>query len=127
MSVAALEKFNKQFGEGTRKVSEILHLAEKGEFSFYIPAAEGLDVGALTDRAEKCLPRLREIVTSPYVVLKSEYRQTRTELAAGLTPQGILSTVKDPRLWKMKDGRPVPNTCMQRPTRTNTIFTKTGR
>lgn len=52
MSVAALEKFNKQFGEGTRKVSEILHLAEKGEFSFYIPAAEGLDVGALTDRAE---------------------------------------------------------------------------
>ena len=108
MSVAALEKFNKQFGEGTRKVSEILHLAEKGEFSFYIPAAEGLDVGALTDRAEKCLPRLREIVTSPYVVLKSEYRQTRTELAAGLTPQGIRSTVKDPRLWKMKDGRPRP-------------------
>lgn len=42
------------------------------------------------------------------MVLKSEYRQTRTELAAGLTPQGIRSTVKDPRLWKMKDGRPRP-------------------
>lgn len=55
MSVAALEKFNKQFGEGTRKVSEILHLAEKGEFSFYIPAAEDLtSARSRTGRKNAC-------------------------------------------------------------------------
>ena len=106
MSVASLEKFNKQFEHtGPRTVSEILAEERAGSFSFYIPTADKLDTAALVDRIEACLPSLSEIARSPYIVLKDEYRQVRTELAANLTPQGIQMTVKDPKLWKKKDGK----------------------
>ena len=106
MSFVALEKFNKQFENGgKRTVSELLRLEKEGRFAFYMPDADDIDADMLADRVGKCLPNICEIVSSPYVVLKSEYKQVRTELAAGLTPHGIRSTVKDPKLWKKKDGR----------------------
>ena len=106
MSVISLEKFGKQFEN--RKgctVSQILAEAKEGKFDFYIPAEEEIDVAALADRIEECLPHLAEIVRSPYIVLKNEYNLVRTELADSLTPQGIQMTVKDAKLWKTKDGR----------------------
>ena len=106
MSFVALEKFNKQFENGgKRTVSELLRLEKEGRFAFYMPDADDVGADMLADRVGKCLPNICEIVSSPYVVLKSEYKQVRTELAAGLTPHGIRSTVKDPKLWKKKDGR----------------------
>ena len=106
MSVASLEKFNKQFEHtGPRTVSEILAEERAGSFAFYIPTADKLDTASLVDRIEACIPSLISIAQSPHIVLKDEYKQVRTEKAANLTPQGIRMTAKDPKLWKMKDGK----------------------
>lgn len=106
MSVASLEKFNKQFEkEEPRLVSQLLQAEREGTFAFYIPSADKLDTATLIERVNSCLPKLVEIVRSPYIVLKSEYEQVRTELAGNLTPQGIQQTVKNPKLWKkQRDG-----------------------
>ena len=99
MSVASLEKFNKQFEkEEPRLVSQLLQAEREGTFAFYIPSADKLDTATLIERVNSCLPKLVEIVRSPYIVLKSEYEQVRTELAGNLTPQGIQQTVKNPKL-----------------------------
>lgn len=109
MSVASLEKFNKQFSAGElRTVAQLLQAEKKGEFSFYIPTSDKLDTAVLVDRIESCLPQLIEVVRAPYIILKSEYTQVRTELASNLTPQGIQMTVKDPKLWKKKGKKIVP-------------------
>ncbi len=109
MSVASLEKFNKQFeNKNPRTVSQLLSEERAGNFSFYIPTADKLDVSSLVDRIEDCLPSLLEIARSPYIVLKNEYSKVRTELAGNLTPQGIQMTVKDPKVWKNKDGKLYP-------------------
>ena len=106
MSVISLEKFGKQFeGRLPCAVSHILEEEKRGNFSFYIPAAGELDVAALVDRIEECLPHLAEVVRAPYIVLKNEYNPIRTELADNLTPQGIQMTVQDAKLWKNKDGK----------------------
>lgn len=106
MSVASLEKFNKQFeGKPSCTVSHILKEERAGRFAFYIPTASELDTAALVDRIEECLPQLTEVVRAPYIILKNEYNLVRTELADSLTPQGIQMTVKDPKLWKQKDGK----------------------
>lgn len=106
MSVASLEKFNKQFENNEpRTVSEILALEKKGEFSFYLPVADKLDTETLVDKVESCLPQIAEVIRAPHIILKSEYNQVRTELAGNLSPQGIRMTVKDPKLWKKKNGR----------------------
>lgn len=109
MSVASLEKFNKQFeNKKTRTVSQLLEEEREGSFSFYIPTADKLDTSSLIDRIEDCLPSLLEIARSPYIVLKNEYSKVRTELAGNLTPQGIEMTVKDSKVWKHKDGKLYP-------------------
>lgn len=109
MSVASLEKFNKQFeNKNPRTVSQLLAEERAGNFSFYIPTADKLDASSLVDRIEDCLPSLLEISRSPYIVLKNEYSKVRTELAGNLTPQGIQMTVKDPKVWKNKDGKLYP-------------------
>lgn len=105
MSFASLEKFNKQFEKGNRTVGQILKEEGQGGFSFYFPSSDRPDVSSLADAIEKALPHLTRVVMSPYIVLKSEYQLTRTEQASSLTPQGIQMTVKDPKLWKMKDGK----------------------
>ena len=106
MSVASLEKFNKQFeGRAPCSIARLLEEEKEGTFAFYIPTAVKLDTATLVDRIEECLPQLSEVVRSPYIVLKNEYNRVRTELADNLTPQGIQMTVKDPKLWKLKDGR----------------------
>lgn len=106
MTFLCFERFNKQFGEETpQTVQNILRAEREGKFSFYFPTPDNLNTSALIERIEKALPKLAEVVTSPYIILKSEYRQTRTELASNLTPQGIQMTVKDPKLWRMKDGK----------------------
>lgn len=106
MSFISLEKFNKQFEKGSpRTVSNILQGESDGNFRFFIPTPENIDTSVLIDRIEKALPRLAEVVYAPYIVLKSEYKQVRTELASNLTPQGIQMTVKDAKLWKKKDGK----------------------
>lgn len=106
MSVASLEKFKRQFEKSPPEtVSELLRRESEGTFSFFIPAADSIDAAALTDRIEKCLPALLNVVNEPYIVLKNEYRSVRTELADAVTPQGIQMTVKDPKLWKLKNGK----------------------
>lgn len=111
MSVTSLEKFNKQFETGEpRTVSEILRLSREGKFDFYFPATEQPDTATLIDRVESCLPQLYEVVKSPYIILKSEYREVRTELAGNISPQGIQMTVKDPKLWKKKGDQLRPET-----------------
>lgn len=106
MSVASLEKFNKQFeGRAPCSIARLLEEEKEGTFAFYIPTAVKLDTATLVDRIEECLPQLSEVVRSPYIVLKNEYNRVRTELADNLTPQGIRMTVKDPKLWKLKDGK----------------------
>ena len=78
MSVASLEKFNKQFSAGElRTVAQLLQAEKKGEFSFYIPTSEKLDTAVLVDRIESCLPQLIEVVRAPYIILKSESRRAR--------------------------------------------------
>ena len=48
MSVASLEKFNKQFeNQPPRTVSRLLELEKAGEFSFYLPVSDKLDTATL--------------------------------------------------------------------------------
>lgn len=109
MSVTSLEKFGRQFSVGKAySVSDILRLAQEGNFVFYVPTEEQPDAETLISRVEECLPHLSEVVRSPYIILKSEYREVRSELSGALTPQGIRMTMKDKRLWKKKDGLPKP-------------------
>ncbi len=107
MSLSSLEKFNKQFERGEpRTVCGILAEERAGRFAFYIPSSDKPDTAALIEQVGGCLPKLAEVVRDPYIVLKSEYEQVRTEIASSLTPQGIQQTVKEPKLWKrQKDGR----------------------
>lgn len=106
MSVASLEKFNKQFeNQPPRTVSRLLELEKAGEFSFYLPVSDKLDTATLVDKIEACLPEITEIVRAPYIILKSEYKQVRAELAGNLSPQAIQMTVRDPKLWKKKNGK----------------------
>ena len=109
MSVASLEKFNKQFEHvPPRSVAQILAAEREGRFSFYIPTSDKLDTATLVDKIEERLGALTEVVQNPYIILKNEYARVRTEQAGAMTPQGIQMTVKDKKSWKIKDGKPRP-------------------
>ena len=103
MSAPSLEKFNEQFlKQDLRTVTQILQEEREGKFSFFLPSPEKLDVSLLIGCLEKYLPFLTRVVQSPYVILKSEYEQVRTERAGSMSPQAIRMTVKDSSLWKKK-------------------------
>lgn len=107
MSLSALKQFYAQLS-GDVNVAAICKKAAEGQFDFYFPAPASRSDDDILDAINSAMGNIINVVTTPYIVLKTQLDTRRAENVGALTSEGMRKTIADSRVWKNDEQGPRP-------------------